>query len=140
MSSSSDLRTRSLNITFKEVEHEFGTEYHFGGVEGLDELNGQDLCVIGMPNVNDVVYRLYGMYAGVSPEDMQMKNLRVQHNGYDFSMFTYENETMQMIQFWYIESLQEQAVGRARLLRSKPDVEVKVYSGFPVAQAKFVKY
>lgn len=124
-------------ITFLDVQKEFDTEYHFGGVEGLDCIKGEDLCVIGMPNVNDVVYRLYGMYAGVSPGDMQMKNLRVQYNGYDFSMFTYENETMQTIQCWYIESLLEQAVGRARLLRY--DCEVKVYSGFPVAQAKFVK-
>lgn len=124
-------------ITFAEFERHFGTNYHFGGVEGLDHLKGNDLCVIGTPNVNDVVYQLYGMKIGIPDTEFRtdMKKLRIQHNEYDFSLYTYENEIMQAIQIWFIESLLEQAVGRARLLRC--DCNVKVYSGFPVAQAKF---
>ena len=75
------------------------------------------------------------MKAGISNLEANMKKLRVQHNGYEFSLYTYENSVMQTIQIWFIESLMEQAVGRARLLRY--DCEVKVYSGFPVAQARF---
>ena len=123
-------------ITFAEFEHIFRTKYHFGGIEGLDALKGKDLYIIGTPNVNDVVYRLYGMRNGIPENELKadMKKLRVQHNGYDFSLYTYENLGMQTIQIWFIESLLEQAVGRARLLRFGCDV--RVYSGFPVAQAK----
>ena len=124
-------------ITFAEFEHIFGTKYHFGGVEGLDTLKGKNLYIIGTPNVNDVVYQLYGMKIGIPQNKIKadMKKLRVQHNGYDFSLYTYENSVMQTIQMWFIESLLEQAVGRARLLRY--DCDVEVYSGFPAAQAKF---
>ena len=76
------------------------------------------------------------MKAGISNLEVNMKKLRVQHNGYEFSLYTFEKPTMQIIQMWFIESLMEQAVGRARLLRY--DCEVKVYSGFPVAQANFI--
>ena len=124
-------------ITFAEFERIFKTKYHFGGVEGLDTLKGKNLYIIGTPNVNDVVYQLYGMRIGISKSEIKadMKKLRVQHNGYDFSLYTYENSVMQTIQMWFIESLLEQAVGRARLLRY--DCDVEVYSGFPTAQAKF---
>ena len=124
-------------ITFAEFEHIFGTKYHFGGVEGLDTLKGKNLYIIGTPNVNNVVYQLYGMRIGIPENEIKadMKKLRVQHNGYDFSLYTYENSVMQTIQMWFIESLLEQAVGRARLLRF--DCDVEVYSGFPVAQTKF---
>lgn len=124
-------------ITFYDIERQFETKYHFGGVEGLDILKGRNICVIGMPNISDIVYKLYGLRAGVNSTGMQMKTLRIRHNGYDFSLHTYENEIMRTIQIWCIESLLEQAVGRARLLRY--DCEVKVYSGFPVAQAEFAQ-
>lgn len=126
-------------ITFAEFERNFGTKYHFGGVEGLDILKGKDLCVIGTLNISDVVYKLYGMRIGVSDSELEadMKKLRVQHNGYDFSLFAYENKIMQTIQIWFVESLLEQAVERARLLRC--DCKVKVYSGFPVAQTHFAE-
>ena len=64
-----------------------------------------------------------------------MHPMRVQHNGYDFSMHTFSNPILRLIQIWLIESLLEQAVGRARLLRF--DCTVKVFAGFPVEQATF---
>lgn len=79
------------------------------------------------------------MRIGVSDSELEadMKKLRVQHNGYDFSLFAYENKIMQTIQIWFVESLLEQAVERARLLRC--DCKVKVYSGFPVVQTHFAE-
>lgn len=97
-------------ITFREIEEQFGTEYHFGGVEGLDILKGKNLFVIGMPNVSDIVYKLYGMRAGAKNLEARMKTLRIQHNGYDFSLHTYEDKIMRTVQIWCIESLLEQAV------------------------------
>ena len=135
-----DLKEQAKNcevITFLQNQYQFETWYHFGGVEGLDCLKGKDICVIGMPNVNDIVYKLYGMKAGVSVSAMKMKNMRIRHNGYEFSLFTYENEIMRRIQLWSIESLLEQAIGRARLLRY--NCTVWVFAGFPAVQADFAK-
>ena len=44
---------------------------------------------------------------------------------------------MRRIQLWSIESLLEQAIGRARLLRY--NCTVWVFAGFPAEQADFAK-
>lgn len=51
-------------ITFKDIEKEFQTHYHFGNVEGINALKGKDLSVVGLPNLDEVVYGLYAMRAG----------------------------------------------------------------------------
>jgi hypothetical protein len=56
---------------------------------------------------------------------------------YDTETKTFKSDVVKTIQIWLIESLLEQAVGRARLLRY--DCTVKVFAGFPVEQAEFVK-
>ena len=123
-------------ITFKEFEGCFYSEYHFGNTEGVNCLEGQNISVIGIPNVNDIVYKLYALLAHESIKE-QMCSMRIQHNGYNFCMHTFKSHVLRTIQIWLIESLLEQAVGRARLLRY--DCTVKVFAGFPVKQADFVK-
>ena len=123
-------------ITFKEFEGCFDSEYHFGNTEGVNCLEGQNISVIGIPNVNDIVYKLYALLAHESIKE-QMCSMRIQHNGYDFCMHTFKSHVLRTIQIWLIESLLEQSVGRARLLRY--NCTVKVFAGFPVEQAEFVK-
>lgn len=120
-------------ITFKAFEKMFDTKYHYGAVEGLNCLEGENISVIGLPNVDEVVYKLYGMAAGVNAELYDMRPMRIEYNGYDFQINTFENEKLQMIQLWMLESLLEQAVGRARLLRY--NCTVKVFARFPIDQA-----
>ena len=93
--------------------------------------------IIGLPNVSDIVYKLYGMIAGVNSSEYSMYPMRIQHNNFDFSLCTFNNEILKTIQIWLIESLLEQAVGRARLVRF--DCTVKVFAGFPVEQAELIK-
>lgn len=123
-------------ITFKSIEHEFMTHYHFGNVEGLNILGGKNLSVIGLPNKPDYVYCLYGMRAGVIIEKHpNMYTQRVTYNDYSFSLNTFKDKVLQTIQMWILSSQLEQAVGRARLLRN--NCTVTVYAGFPVEQAEF---
>ena len=119
-------------ITFKEFENTFNTSYHYGNTEGVNCLEGKNISVIGLPNISDIVYKLYGMLAGISLDEHTMHPMRIEYNGYDFSMCTFKDDTLRTIQLWLIESLLEQAVGRARLLRY--DCTVKVFAGFPVGQ------
>ena len=52
---------------------------------------------------------------------------------YEFWMNTFKNHRIRTIQMWLIESLLEQAVGRARLLRF--DCTVNVFAIFPIDQS-----
>ena len=123
-------------ITFKAIEDKFGTEYHFGGIEGLNCLEGRDISVVGLPNVDEKVYKLYGMMTGVDPEEHHMSYMKTRYNGYEFWMNTFKDYRLRTIQMWMIESLLEQAVGRARLLRY--DCTVNVFARFPIDQANFI--
>ena len=123
-------------ITFKAIEDQFGTEYHFGGIEGLNCLEGQNISVVGLPNVDEKVYKLYGMLIDVDPENEHMSYMKTKYNGYEFWMNTFKNYYLRTIQMWMIESLLEQAVGRARLLRY--DCTVNVFAKFPIDQANYM--
>lgn len=122
-------------ITFSCIEKDFNTKYHFGNVEGINSLKGKNLAVIGLPNVDDVVYCLYGMRMGTDVGKANMYPQRITYKNKSFYLNTYKDEVLQMIQTWIISSQLEQAVGRARLLRE--DCTVMVFAGFPVEQAEY---
>ena len=121
-------------ITFKCCEEAFHTTYHFGAVEGLNVLEGKNISVVGLPNMDEAVYKLYGMLLGVDPYAESWKYRKIQHDGYEFYLNTFYNDRLRTIQLWMIESHLEQAVGRARLLRY--DCTVKVFARFPIDQAE----
>lgn len=123
-------------ITFKFIEKEFHTRYHFGNVEGMNQLRGKNLSVVGLPNLDETVYCLYGMRAGAEIKKASMYPQRIVYRDKSFYLNTYKNEVLQMIQTWLISSQLEQAVGRARLLRE--DCTVTVFAGFPVEQAEYI--
>lgn len=121
-------------ITLKCIENEFKTKYHFGNVEGLNDNKGKNIAVIGLPNLNEVVYGLYGMRMGADVSDIHMCCRRIQYGNCDFRLNTFENQIIRRIQLWLLSSQLEQAVGRARLLRER--CTVTVFSGFPVEQSE----
>lgn len=123
-------------ITFQCCEGVFQTKYHYGAIEGLNELEGQDIAVIGLPNTDEKVYKLYGMLIGVDPNKESWKYKKIQYNGYEFYLNTFSNYRLRTIQLWMIESHLEQAVGRARLLRHP--CNVTVFARFPIDQAEIV--
>lgn len=120
-------------ITFKSFEKMFDTKYHYGAVKGLNYLEGKNISVIGLPNVDELVYKLYGMAAGVNAEQYDMRPMQIEYNGYDFQIHSFENEKLRMIQLWMLESLLEKAVGRARLPRY--NYTVKVFARFLIDQS-----
>lgn len=122
-------------ITFKSIEKDFHTRYHFGNIEGMNSLQGKNLSVVGLPNLDETVYCLYGMRAGTVIKKVNMYPQRIVYSDKSFYLNTYKNEALRMIQTWLISSQLEQAVGRARLLRE--DCTVTVFAGFPVEQAEY---
>ncbi len=132
-----ELKKRTENqvvITLGCIENKFNTKYHFGNVEGLNDNRGKDIAVIGLPNLNNVVYGLYAMKMGYVG-NVHMCCRRIQYGNCDFRLNTFEDKIIRRIQLWLLSSQLEQAVGRARLLRE--NCTVTVFSGFPVGQAEF---
>ena len=110
---------------------------HFGNTEGSNTLEGQDILVVGTPYHADFLYKLAAFTMGLDfDEDEEVGPQVVTHNGYRFRFTTFQNEDLQHLQFWMIESELEQAVGRARLLRNPCNVHL--FSNFPLRQAKMV--
>ena len=122
-------------ITFLDLEEELNTKYHYGAIEGLNCLEGKDISVVGLPNLAEEVYKLYGMAAGVDVVKYSMRSMRVEYNGCSFEVQTYDQPMLRKIHLWFLMSQIEQAVGRARLLRNS--CTVKVFARFPVDQGEF---
>ncbi|UNC92730.1 hypothetical protein [Candidatus Contubernalis alkaliaceticus] len=121
-------------ITYKSHK-ESESELNFGGLDGNDCYNGQDIAVVGTPHLNEIVYMMFAIALGVEINDAEMKYQEINWRYYNFWFMTYENKELRNIQLWFIESELEQAVGRARLLRN--DSKVYLFSNFPLKQASF---
>lgn len=67
-------------------------------------------------------------------KDKTPRPRRVDYNGYNFLITTYEDALLREIQLHSLESELEQAIGRARLLRY--DCTVWLFCGFPCEQAE----
>jgi hypothetical protein len=93
--------------------------------------------VVGTLHVNPATYILYAKSLGMDlkPEDYRLGMRRVQRNGLDFNFYTFENETLRNLQFYFIERELRQAIGRARLIRN-PKGDVLVLSNYPLPEAQ----
>lgn len=92
--------------------------------------------MIGTPHNIPFVYYLIGEYLGYPTKD-KLNVRTVQHNDYQFKIMTFEGNDMRNLQFYFIESELEQAIGRARLLRL--NCKVYLFSNFPCRQANIIQ-
>ena len=123
-----------IQITFKKYSEE--KEHYYGNTEGLNIYKGKDIAVIGTPHSIPFIYMLIGKYLGFNAEDRLCQRF-VEYNGYRFKFMTYGDADMRMLQFYIIESILEQTIGRARLLRF--ECVVYLFSNFPIGQAKILQ-
>ncbi|MED0687905.1 hypothetical protein [Anoxybacillus ayderensis] len=129
----------SAIITYKGFMEQDEAIPTFGNTEGIDSLKGQNITVLGTPHVNPIAYLLYSAALGykLGLNDSKMEYQQVQRNGFRFFFNTYgNNEILQEIQFYLVESQLIQAIGRARTLRE--DAKVLVLSNLPVQGARFI--
>lgn len=122
-------------ITFKDFKGIFENspdEIHFGNCSGYDVLKGKDLVVVGTPHRNNNEYFLLAKLMGVDFDYFHsiFRYQKVQFNGFEFMINTFDNEGLRNIQLSLIQSDLIQAVGRARTLRY--DCKVQLYSGLPL--------
>lgn len=121
----------------KEMGFNVIDDCHFGATSGIDKYKGQDLAVIGTPNMNPSHYIMVAKLLNlkVTALDQSTEGIKytlVERNGYEFFYNTYsENTMLQEIQFTFVESELLQAIGRARALRNK--CTVHVFTNLPIA-------
>lgn len=143
-------------ITFKMLDPT--KSIYLGKTEGYNELKGKNICVVGTPHNVPFIYELIGKYLGYDvstnansrkenpsskaetpehDESVKMNVRKVRNEYYSFQMMTFENKLMQELQFYFLESELEQAIGRARLLRF--DCTVFLFSNYPCRQAEIIQ-
>ena len=138
-----DVSTHGLDgvIVYKAHEEQRGTERfvigtdvpvfcHYGIQYGLNGFSGKRIGIYGVPHKPDEVYKMYGRALGMDANE-EMCICEVERNGFEFSLWTYENAEMKELQLWMLESELMQAVGRARLV-SEPDAAVHLFSNYPL--------
>lgn len=121
-------------ITYKSYRGLFNnpSEMWFGNCSGYDTLKGQDICVVGTPHLNNIVYLLTAKSIGLEfkTSETLFYTHKVRYNGFEFIFNCFEDENLRKIQFSFIESDLIQSVGRSRTLRT--DATVNLFSNFPL--------
>jgi hypothetical protein len=126
-------------ITYKEYQKLFFNSVgYFGALRGLNAFSGQDLVIVGTPNIPKATYLLLAKALGIQIKkgDTAMSYMPVRWNGFEFWFQTFKKPELREIQFYKVESELIQAVSRARTIRH--NCTVTVLSNFPVLGAEFV--
>lgn len=120
-------------VTYKELKDKFQNpaSCHFGNLLGSNELNNQEMAVVGINRFRNPYYILFAYIMGIEVENgYGMDNLLVEYNGYKFKFFTFIDENLRKVYLDITNNEIIQAVGRGRTLRD--DNIVHLYSGFPM--------
>ena len=129
--------TGNPNInTIKFKKFTKNSDIYFGKTEGFNEYKGENLAVIGTPHNVPYIYQLIGEYMDYRVSG-SLAERKVTNNGYSFILMSFEDPNMRNLQFFFLESELEQAIGRARLLRF--DCTVYLFSNFPCRQAEIIQ-
>lgn len=104
---------------------------HLENIDGTDKLKGKNIAVVGTPNKPYFFYLLWASLLRIdyTPDEVEMFEQLVEHNGYQFSYMTFGNQDLRRLQFHFIEATLIQGIGRARMLRTNAKVEVLQNSG-----------
>ena len=129
-------------ITHKEFKKHFKKAdkiCHHGNVEGYNHLTGQNISFVGELKLPHQALIKQFVGAGFSLKDRSLrliKNQRVTFNNYRFGLHSFADKDLLQFQLEAINAQQEQAVGRARLVRT--DAIATVIAHFPLLQSKII--
>ncbi|MHA6252752.1 hypothetical protein [Oceanobacillus sp. CAU 1775] len=129
-------------ITYKDfLSDGIKEDIYFGNTEGIDDLKGENITVIGTPHLNPIAYLLLSVALGyrMGIKESRMEYIPVERNGLRFYFTTYSGDTLlQEVQFYLVESQLLQAIGRARVNRFP--AKVLILSNLPVAGAQYISF
>lgn len=130
-------------LTFKNYEPMFKeagfnnilTDVYFGKTLGINKYAGENIAVIGTYYTSMLAYFAIAVLFDI-PCINNMKWRKVDMNGFEFYCMTFLTEDLHKIQMNIMNTEVEQAVGRARALRT--DATVYLFSAFPIRGSKLV--
>lgn len=129
-------------ITFKNLLEKYKIEANnFFNVSGLNELDGKNIRILGLPNRNEMYYMnlAYMIYGEKYNEKPKKGFHNINFNNCKVKFYTYDDETLRNIHIWAVSSELEQCVGRARLVKQEnKDKVVILFAGLPVQQSIIV--
>lgn len=116
-----------------------GFEIATGKLESLDNLNGQNLVIVGLPNRGEIYHKMleYAVY-GTIHNEVSMRNAWDENDFGRFQFFNYPEkyQNLRKIRYWECQETLNQLIGRARLiLPENRFTEVHVYAKYPVEGA-----
>ena len=117
------------------------TPMTFGNTEGIDALKGEKILILGKFGFPEHIYLLWATALNIpimENGDHQYTQY-INHNGYSFRLFTYEQEELRRIQLYLIESELEQATGRGRAVWYE-NADVLVLCDIPLNSADKMVY
>lgn len=124
-------------ISYKMLQERLQLSGHFGALEGLRHLEGQNLTVIGTPNMSDASLKLVA--AALDLPSQNIRSYELQHRQQaTYGSFVFdaiplsENTAVRNLQFQHVEAQLLQAVGRARYYEHP--CRVTLYSNFPLEE------
>lgn len=114
---------------FEVFEYE-GKEIHLLNCAGLDFMKGKDIIVVGKPDRPDEFY--FDLWFDIRPEGdtslPQRKKQVIYRNGIHQTLFLWDKEELRNEQLEWMEYTTQQAIGRARALRT--DATVYLFSNY----------
>ncbi len=128
-------------ITHKEFKKHFkaDSKCHHGNVEGYNHLTGQNISFVGelkLPH-QALIKQFVGAGFSLKGRSLRLiKNQLVTFNNYRFGLHSFEDKDLLQFQLEAINAQQEQAVGRARLVRT--EAIATVIAHFPLLQSKII--
>ena len=114
-------KVRSLGYTVHDSTYFYNTA-------GKDNLKGKNILVFGTSRLPANAIISMARAAGYTPTSTAMKTRRLRRYGEEFDFYGFEDETLNDLLLWEIESEMTQSIGRARPLREDCTVLV---AGFP---------
>jgi len=97
----------------------------YGSLDGLNDLEGQDIMVIGTylqnPESINLLCSAFEPDGTVKPIEI-IKNRKIEHLGIEQNFPSFQNTYMRKYQIWKCYEVLEQSIGRARLVRHNCNV------------------
>lgn len=119
-------------LTYKEFKSLFEKAHptiHFGHCEGFNELESENLSIVGTPIPHPFMVFFYAHAFNLESITQEKRMRKVEFDGFPFRMYTYVDENLAQIEIRLARMQIDQLVGRARTLRN--DCVVSVSSGIP---------
>lgn len=129
---------RFVEAGFHAERNSEGNYYAFGNLDGVDELNGKNLLIIGKLSLAEPIYKLLANALGLHISDGRQHKHYQQIGDYVTFFYSFSDENLLAVQMGTAQASIVQAAGRARTART--NAKVLIFSDIPVPIADEIRY